>query len=449
MLLADGLSGIGGTEIVVVTAGALAVTGDEALVPAASALTVAARVVPQEHPGVRCRVVDLAPGDASTETPARVAAEVVGGAEYAAVAFRGRHRWVRGFHPVRPPAPAKGRDGAVVLVGPLDGRNGQLAASLAGPEMRIALVSPAAADPAFVRGMEEQGAEVAAFRADLSDTAAIGDALAGVESRFGSIDTLVFSPDTGALGGFAAIADWDAEWGAQLAAWEAQHDALAAALEGRRVRAVLVESSLAPVLGAVARVRLAAAHALTDGFAAAHGWTSVGWDAWHAGEADAPGIAPGEVADAFRAVQALAAEPQVLVSTVGLEARIRAASAPPAAPAAAEKEAGATLYERPELDVDYHPPTNDVEEKLAALWQELLGIQRVGIHDDFFGLGGHSLLATQIVARVRDLFLLDLPLQAIFEAPTIAKFAQLVEDAIIAELEALSEDEAASLMGSA
>jgi phthiocerol/phenolphthiocerol synthesis type-I polyketide synthase E len=130
---------------------------------------------------------------------------------------------------------------------------------------------------------------------------------------------------------------------------------------------------------------------------------------------------------------------------VALAARVRAGAAP--RPRAAS--AGGTLYARPDEAGSYEAPTNEVEEALAAVWQELLGIERVGIHDDFFGLGGHSLLATQIVARVRSLFSIDLRLAAIFEAPTVARMAALIEDAIIAELEALSDEEAAVLVGGA
>jgi phthiocerol/phenolphthiocerol synthesis type-I polyketide synthase E len=449
LLLADALSAAGGTELVVVTAGAQAVTGDEAVSPAAAALAGAARVVPLEYPGLRCRTVDLAPGDVSPETAARVAAEAVSGTKDFAVAFRGRHRWVRGFHAARPAVPAfrVQAEGVFTLVGPHEGRNGQLALAIAEtPGVRIALVARGETPADAVGALETRGAEVLSLAADLADAAALGEALAATEARFGTLGTVVFSPEPGATGELAGMGEWRAEWTTQLAAYEAGHEALAAALQGRAVRAVLAESSLTPLLGAVARVRTAAAHALTDGFAAAHRWTSVGWDAWHADDVDAAGMGTGEVPAAFAAALALAGEPHVLLSTVDLESRVRVALAPPA-PASEGGEAKASRYERPALDVEYHAPTNEVEETLAALWQNLLGIDRVGIHDDFFGLGGHSLLATQIVARVRDLFQLDLPLQSIFEAPTIARFAQLIEDAIIAELDALSEEEAAGLMG--
>ena len=196
---------------------------------------------------------------------------------------------------------------------------------------------------------------------------------------------------------------------------------------------------LAGAVGGVGQARLAAVATLAEAVAARRGWSAVAWDRWNHGGDDPHGIVPDEMPAALDAVLALAGEPSVLVSTNDLEARIRAAAVRPA-------EAGAALYERPALDVDYAAPANEVEEQLAVLWSGLLGIEKVGIHDDFFGLGGHSLLATQIVGRVRDLFHLDLPLQSIFEAPTIAKYAALIEDAILAELESLTEEEAAGLM---
>jgi amino acid adenylation domain-containing protein len=77
--------------------------------------------------------------------------------------------------------------------------------------------------------------------------------------------------------------------------------------------------------------------------------------------------------------------------------------------------------------VSYSAPRTPVEELLAKLWATLLGRARVGLHDNFFTLGGHSLLAAQVLARVRDAFQVDLPLRALFEAPTVAELAAWVE----------------------
>jgi amino acid adenylation domain-containing protein/non-ribosomal peptide synthase protein (TIGR01720 family) len=74
----------------------------------------------------------------------------------------------------------------------------------------------------------------------------------------------------------------------------------------------------------------------------------------------------------------------------------------------------------------FRAPTNPDEEILSGIWQELLGIQRIGIHDNFFALGGHSLLVTQLVSRIRSLFSIDLQIKGIFENPTIFDQAMMI-----------------------
>jgi len=76
---------------------------------------------------------------------------------------------------------------------------------------------------------------------------------------------------------------------------------------------------------------------------------------------------------------------------------------------------------------EFVAPRTQVEETLAQIWREILGVTRVGIHDHFFELGGHSLLATQVVSRIRKTLKVDLPLRAIFDSPTIAGLAPTVE----------------------
>ena len=68
----------------------------------------------------------------------------------------------------------------------------------------------------------------------------------------------------------------------------------------------------------------------------------------------------------------------------------------------------------------YIAPRTPTEERIAAIWSEALGVERVGVEDDFFELGGHSLLATQLIARIRSAFSIQLPLNALFNAPRVA-----------------------------
>jgi acyl carrier protein len=73
-------------------------------------------------------------------------------------------------------------------------------------------------------------------------------------------------------------------------------------------------------------------------------------------------------------------------------------------------------------------PRSPLEQKLANIWAELLGLKRVGIHDNFFQLGGHSLLATQLTSRIRDAFGVELPLRSVFEAPEVVSLAKVIEE---------------------
>ena len=86
-------------------------------------------------------------------------------------------------------------------------------------------------------------------------------------------------------------------------------------------------------------------------------------------------------------------------------------------------------HERPELDNMFVAPRTAVEELLADIWSQVLGVERLGVNDNFFDLGGHSLLATQIVSRTRQTFHVEMPLRVLFESPTIAGLARNIEAA--------------------
>ena len=92
------------------------------------------------------------------------------------------------------------------------------------------------------------------------------------------------------------------------------------------------------------------------------------------------------------------------------------------------------------------PPRTPEEQQLAGIWSQVLGVGAIGIHDDFFALGGHSLLATQLIARVSREFGADIPLRRLFEAPTIAGFAEFVVADLLQRAEQLSDEEIEALL---
>ena len=112
---------------------------------------------------------------------------------------------------------------------------------------------------------------------------------------------------------------------------------------------------------------------------------------------------------------------------------------------------------RPELDVSFEAPRTPVEESLTEIWAEVLKVDRVGIHDNFFGLGGHSLFATRVLSRVISKFGIALPIRSIFEATTVADMALAITqsrarqseqddiETLLSELEGLSGDDVTKL----
>jgi acyl carrier protein len=81
---------------------------------------------------------------------------------------------------------------------------------------------------------------------------------------------------------------------------------------------------------------------------------------------------------------------------------------------------------------EFIAPRTELEEAIAKIWAEVLGIERVGISDNFFELGGHSLLATRIISSIREQFKVELPLRRLFETPTVAALASAIVEARIA-----------------
>jgi acyl carrier protein len=115
-------------------------------------------------------------------------------------------------------------------------------------------------------------------------------------------------------------------------------------------------------------------------------------------------------------------------------------------------------HRRPELEQCFAAPRTPVEKLLADIWAEVLKVEKVGLHNNFFDLGGHSLLASQVMSRVRRAFQVNVPLRTLFEKPTLGELAAVIagQKAIeldgeevastLAELESLSDEETERLL---
>ncbi|RYH01248.1 KR domain-containing protein [Salipiger sp. IMCC34102] len=138
----------------------------------------------------------------------------------------------------------------------------------------------------------------------------------------------------------------------------------------------------------------------------------------------ARGIRPEEGSEAF--LRALAGgAPQIVVTSVDLDALVASAAAN-----RATRDDGADKFDRPELDTEFVAPETDVQRMLVKMWEDLLGVNGVGIADSFFDLGGHSLIAVRLFSQIKKAYRVEFPISTLFEAPTIAACAALIEDRI-------------------
>ncbi|HSR22864.1 MAG TPA: SDR family NAD(P)-dependent oxidoreductase, partial [Candidatus Eisenbacteria bacterium] len=158
--------------------------------------------------------------------------------------------------------------------------------------------------------------------------------------------------------------------------------------------------------------------------------------------ADTAAIRPREGVEALLRVLGERPGPCVVVSARALPSRLARAAAGPAGPAgAASPPAG----ER-SVATRYVAPETEVEESVAALWSQVLGIERIGVDDDFFELGGNSLVAIQLVGRIRDGFQIEFGIQQVLERPTVRRLAEVVEERLVRRLESMTDEEVRALL---
>jgi len=455
----------GEVRLEVVACGTQEVTGEEELHPERAACLSACKVIPWEVPDVLCRAIDVTAPAPGSRTERRLVEQLLGelarAPEEPVVAYRSAHRWVQGTErlQVEPAAgdPARLRPGGTYLIaGGLTGFGFLVAGFLARTVgARLALVGDTALPPreawdawlsgrtgedddtirllAAIRRWEELGSEVLLAEADLANPAQVRAAAGEARARFGPLHGVFYAAGEQGEELARPIAELDRDfYDYRLRARLSGLLALAESLDGEELDFVLLASTVASVTGGPAVAVDCLADTFLDLVARRQSqrgpapWTSVDWDAFRlpgAGGSASTAITPEEGAEAFAALLALGPLPQVVVSTVDLSERLAAARA---GGRTAARESAPPAKERPPLRTAYVGPRNEVEQEVAGIWAEVLGLCDVGVEDDFFDLGGNSLIATQLVSRLRGALQVNLALQDFFAGATVAAIAERV-----------------------
>jgi phthiocerol/phenolphthiocerol synthesis type-I polyketide synthase E len=195
----------------------------------------------------------------------------------------------------------------------------------------------------------------------------------------------------------------------------------------------VLHSSISTILGGLGLAAYSAANAVLDALALAGGerWLSVDWDLWdNAAEAHAVGmpvpIYPPEGLDAMLRLLGANVGQRAIVAVNDLAGRLKAWVR---TAESTSKGTGVERHPRPNLSTAYIEPRTATERDLAEIWGAQLGIDKIGIHDRFFDLGGHSLLAVQVSSEIRDKFQVELPVLKLFQAPSVAELAVVIDQA--------------------
>jgi acyl transferase domain-containing protein len=406
------------------------------------------------------------------------------------VAYRQGRRWVQGcegarFEPIAPAQnPRLRKQGVYFLTGGYGGIGLVLAEHLAEHyqarlvltgrrpfpprEEWAAIVERNPEDAAArriraVQKLEALGGEVMTGAADVADEAATRAVVEQAIARFGRIDGVIHSAGV-AGGGIIQMKKSDVA-AAVLAPKVQGSRVLARVFADRKLDFMALCSSMTSLVGGFGQVDYCSANAYLDTFARAFAretgtfTVAINWNAWREvgmavdtsvpedlraslkGAMMSSGISNREGIDAFERILAHATEAQIAISPNDLsmlavamaipeDEKVSAAAVRPAAESASASAAAApkaaSYHPRPPLPTPYVPPSNEVEKQICAIWQDSLGIDKVGVHDNFFELGGHSLLAISVMARVNQTLKSEIPVAKLYDGLTVAFLAAAI-----------------------
>ncbi|MEH2354897.1 type I polyketide synthase [Nostoc sp.] len=454
-------------QITVISNNLQPVTGTEVLYPEKSTLLGSIKVISQEYSNINCRSIDvILPSIDSWQEEKiveKLLVELTVSNSDKVIAYRGMNRWVQHFEPVRfgeakVETPRLKQGGVYLITGGLGGIGLVIAEYLARTVQAKLLLTGRSVLPnrdewekwlithdetdnisgkiRKVQKLEQLGAEVLVVNADVANQEEMQNAIARAQQQFGQLNGAIHAAGFVSTESIEKIGKIECEQ--QFLAKIYGILVLEKVLQDKQLDFCFLLSSLASVLGGLGFVAYSAANIFMDAFVHQHNqnhpvsWTSISWDGWQLEKENKQNtslgaslhelaIQPEEGIKAFQRILSCSEFNHIVVSTGELQARIdqwlKLESLP-------EKEANLLLHDRPDLENIYVAPRNEIEQNIANIWQEILGIKNVGLHDNFFELGGDSLLIIQVRSKILKKLNRNLSVGELFEYSTVSTLAE-------------------------
>ena len=480
-------------EIGIVSNNMQAVTGSENLSPEKALILGPCKVVPLEYSNITCRSVDVVIPESNTweeeELVNQLLTEFTTPTSEQIVAYRGVHRWTQTFEPVHLESTIEKQsslreEGVYLITGGLGGVGFTLAEYLARTLKARLILTGRSTFPAKqewsqwlsqhdeqdeisqkirrILALEALGAEVLVISADVTDSQQMSAAIAQANRTFGQIHGVIhaaFIPR-----GSMIQRRTKETPGADIGPKVKGTRVLVNLFQDIKLDFFLLFSSIYAFEPLAGQVDYVAESAFLDAFAhesisRKHNTfiRSINWDGWSGigaavsftvkykeitGKDIRDGMTASEGIEAFTRILESPKLPQIVVSTHDLLTLLTKVKENLSFEAIQKADASKPIRQRPELKNAYVAPSNEVEFKIAESFQKFLGFELLGIHDNFFALGGDSLTGSVLIKQLSENFQIELPLRLLYEAPTIAELAIVIEKILIEELEELTEEEA-------
>ncbi|MEH1968895.1 type I polyketide synthase [Nostoc sp.] len=466
-------------QITVISNNLQPVTGTEALCPEKATLIGPIKVISQEYANINCRSIDvILPANGSWQEEKlveKLLAELTVENSERLIAYRGLNRWVQSFEPVRfdkakiekPPLRERG---VYLITGGLGGIGLVLAEYLARTvQAKLLLVGRSALPEKDewsqwlsthdetdstsckirkVQELEDLGADVLAIAADVSNIEQMQSAIAQAQQQFGQLNGVIHA--AGVPGGGVIQRKTPEEAESILTPKVKGTIVIDSIVKNIELDFFILVSSNSSIVAEFGQVDYCAANAFLDAFAHSNAvkqgrfTISINWDTWQevgmAVNTELPhrlqelrleniklGILPNEGVDVFNRILGNTM-PQVVISTSDLLDVLKQYNYDNKTLALDFLEtvnSSKLKYPRPELSNDYVAPRNKNEQKLVDIWQEVIGIEKIGIYDNFFELGGDSLIGVQLITIVNKAFNSNLSIAKLYECPNIGSMAKI------------------------